>query len=411
MSTQGHQGPRRRAGLFLRRLLGRGDVPAGASQPGRLIVIGDSHAVIWEGSDVHARADPPRFPEVTVHHLPAPLAYNLMDATGRNPGKWGQEVMARLQSEGQLTPRDCVMLSFGEIDIRTQIVKRAIMEDVTLAQATDAVVDRLIRFARILQGQLGCTVLIWEPIASASPRWPAWNPDYPALGSEQDRNACTARFAQAVRASCAAAHRAGVPLLSFGIAADMTRDGLTDIRLLRDDCHLNDAGLSLAISALRVLSARNGLDVDRHFDRVLPPSASVARSRHAVRPRAVTCAPRSTAGSDADGPWQTAPDGRDPHVTFDLGYGAFVCAAELAFDPATDPATIGSVTVSRGNDPSALSPVPAEMVLRDAAGRRLVLTCTDALPVRFLRIADSGRRQLRIIAMTCHAVGFDGGNA
>ena len=52
----------------------------------KILVFGDSHSVIWSGSDILGKKRN-LFKGVDVHHLGPALAYNLLDDTGTIPGK------------------------------------------------------------------------------------------------------------------------------------------------------------------------------------------------------------------------------------------------------------------------------------------------------------------------------------
>lgn len=227
-----------------------------------LLVIGDSHAVIWEGSDVRDRSASPAFPNIHVHHLPAPLAYNLMSADGISLGKWGCEVFNALSSYNNIGMRfSCIILSFGEIDIRTQIVRQALNAGSSMSSETETVVRRLTKFAALLVEKYKVPVLLWEPIATSGNVEYSWNAQYPAVGSERERNYCTKLFSLFSRKFTRELREFGKPIYSFGIYDSMARDFVTDESLLSDGCHLNQLGLGHAVDALTAACMEYGLAI------------------------------------------------------------------------------------------------------------------------------------------------------
>ncbi len=91
------------------------------------LIVGDSHSVIWEGNNVACKQNHSLFEGVKVVHLGPALAYNLLNKDQSALGKWGTNVVEIIQrllaSDVQING---VMLCFGEIDIRTQVIARAI---------------------------------------------------------------------------------------------------------------------------------------------------------------------------------------------------------------------------------------------------------------------------------------------
>ena len=97
----------------------------------KILIFGDSHSVIWGKS--------PFASNIEVFPLGPALAFNLIQEQPDTRSKWfdlikikngglsksGKQIFKILSKNQSL--KDCaVMLCFGEIDIRTQIVKRAI---------------------------------------------------------------------------------------------------------------------------------------------------------------------------------------------------------------------------------------------------------------------------------------------
>ena len=111
-----------------------------------LLVIGDSHSVIWGGKLVLSDKDHGSlFPNIAIHYLGAPLAYNLIDDTDGavSAGKWGIEVLNRVRDTAGVT---AVCLCFGEIDVRMRAVKNALENGISLAASVQRIADRMVAF-------------------------------------------------------------------------------------------------------------------------------------------------------------------------------------------------------------------------------------------------------------------------
>lgn len=108
-----------------------------------LLVIGDSHSVIWGGKLVNKdTSSQSNFPLVKVHHLGPRLAFNLLSDDG-GLAKWGVETYSVIQKYPDIS---ALCLSFGEIDIRTQSVKRAVLEGISLKESANRIADIVFRF-------------------------------------------------------------------------------------------------------------------------------------------------------------------------------------------------------------------------------------------------------------------------
>src|SRR5688572_24528006 len=116
-----------------------------------LLVIGDSHAVIWGGRLIVRESDSRSlFPNISIQYLGAPLAYNLITETtsGVAPGKWGTEVLKHVRETPGVT---AICLSFGEIDVRTRAVKVAMDTGRPLKESVADIGSRLAAFCDLLR--------------------------------------------------------------------------------------------------------------------------------------------------------------------------------------------------------------------------------------------------------------------
>ncbi|MDG1373262.1 MAG: hypothetical protein P8Q48_24040 [Paracoccaceae bacterium] len=312
-----------------------------------LLVIGDSHSVIWEGNDVLKRAPQSLFPDVRAHHLPAPLGYNLMDADGFGLGKWGSEANAIVEAApAGSDPIDFIMLCFGEIDIRTQVVKRAHQAQTTLSAETEVIVARILSFSEWLYRKHRIPVLVWEPIATSSSRKDLWNANFPATGSEEERNYCTELFSKHARKRTTALRMRGVEVYSFGIYEFTADRYKTNINLLRDGCHLNWEGFQLALSALRTLCVEFDLSADRFY--CSDNQATAFDTPEAASIEIVKVRRGCDGGEDVIPAFPCKTDvGASPWIEFDLGYSAFVRSAVIYLE---FPSIAHNIELSVGND-------------------------------------------------------------
>lgn len=223
--------------------------------PGKkLLVFGDSHAIIWEGSE-KTSARKALFPNVEVHHLGPALAYNLLE-NNDTLGKWGLRIFSDMQDAVNYDiDIGAVMLCFGEIDIRTQLAKR-LAEGNSLKNVCTPPARKLELFAAKLARNFKVPVLIWEPIATTWQK--ETNPFWPIVGSESVRNNITLFFSNLLRTY---AQDASHNVYSFGIAQQII-DGafLTKREFYADDHHLNFKGLDLAIKAFGKLVSDNNIE-------------------------------------------------------------------------------------------------------------------------------------------------------
>ncbi len=179
-------------------------------------IIGDSHSVIWEGNDVLARSSFSAFKYVSAFHLPDPLAWNLMNSDLSGFGKWGDAIFSIIKdNEINQFNTSCIMLSFGEIDIRTQVIKRAKLQNISISTAVDYIVNRLVLFSELLYLKTNIPLLLWEPVATQSEG--VTNPKFPTVGSEFERNYATKIFQIRVREAVKKLQTTGHKIFSFGI--------------------------------------------------------------------------------------------------------------------------------------------------------------------------------------------------
>jgi tetratricopeptide (TPR) repeat protein len=98
----------------------------------RIVAFGDSHVLLFNGHD-----------QIEVNHVGASTAYNLVKETSSTCGR--QQVLNRIQ---HLDPDDdAVLLCFGEVDIRANIMKYCYQKKITIDECVDDVCARYMAFA------------------------------------------------------------------------------------------------------------------------------------------------------------------------------------------------------------------------------------------------------------------------
>ena len=229
----------------------------------KILVFGDSHSVIWSGSDILGKKRN-LFKGVDVHHLGPALAYNLLDDTGTIPGKWGEQII-QIISNSLKSEISYLILCFGEIDIRTQAIKRAVSADSTILKSAQEIATRITKFACLLEQQFNIPILIWEPVPSSSDLNFSFNPQFPAVGSEIERNVATYEVALKLRSETRRLQKQYKAVYSFGAYEKLTDFHETKIEYFSDGCHLNLAGLKVALTELSALDDKYKLNVSSFF--------------------------------------------------------------------------------------------------------------------------------------------------
>jgi lysophospholipase L1-like esterase len=291
-----------------------------------LAIFGDSHSVIWEGNNVQKRSSLSKFPNVKVFHLGPALAYNLMNSENNGLGKWGNDIFSILK---KINPT-AIMLCFGEIDIRTQIIKRAVYSNQSIQFVVRQVVERLNLFAEKLFILAQVPVLIWEPVASSGTQNFSYNPDFPATGSEIERNYATFMFSKISRELCSKSRINGLSIYSFGILNKLINFYQTKAEFFEDGCHLNASGLMFGIKSLKDLCVDNNLPplhtlfedttvvVDASNRRNIASLAKVTLSSHYVSGISPVLTKTNTGFC-----FHTLKENK-PYALIDLGYAALI---------------------------------------------------------------------------------------
>jgi len=210
----------------------------------RLVAIGDSHCKFWSGHDSVWERD--RIPGLVTRHVGPALAWNLIERRAQT--RAGPSVRRILHDLRAQHYRDWVLLCFGEIDLRAHVLKHAAHGELRAGVAR--LVDRYVAFVAEMR-RIHPRLALWGPGAS-QPAGALGNADFPAVGSETQRNEATVLFTRLLDER---AHQIGVPLLTL-LPLLLDKEGQTRRELLYDGCHIAQA---LMPQALRLLTDGLGL--------------------------------------------------------------------------------------------------------------------------------------------------------
>jgi len=207
----------------------------------RLVAIGDSHCRFWSGHDaVHA---PDRIPGIVTCHVGPGLAWNLIEPAAQT--RAGRSVLRVLRDLAAQDYRGWVLLCFGEIDLRAHVLRHA--ADGGLRPGVERLIERYLAFVAAAR-RIHPRIALWGPGASQPAGTPD-NPDFPAVGSETERNAATMLFTALLEER---GRGLGVPVLSL-LPLLVDEHGRTRRELLFDGCHI---GQSLMPAAQQLVAER-----------------------------------------------------------------------------------------------------------------------------------------------------------
>ncbi len=212
-----------------------------------IFVVGDSHCIFWSGLEGIAnqmniknefgvinvvKGPDERF--LALHMGPV-LAYNI-NKNGTSVKfleKWKYCVEKKIIVSG-----DVIVFSFGEIDIRTHVLKH-INKNVTYMDVVDDIINQYMQFL-IQSKKEGIKSWVWAPIASQKDDW-CMNPIFPRVGNEVERNKATLYFSKKLKSECV---KEGIGFL--GIAEELIdNEYRTKAEYIVDECHLKQTARTL----------------------------------------------------------------------------------------------------------------------------------------------------------------------
>lgn len=218
---------------------------------GTIIVMGDSHTCFFSGNEDLARipikngistCNQKNDMPFTVLHLGPCLAYN--------SDRYGSKNQVREKIEWLdkhfLLQNDTIIISLGEIDIRTHVFKYS--DSDTYKESVDEIISHYKELLFWLKDR-GYNVICYGPIGSLKD---SVSPDEyrPKTGSEEQRNMAGRYFNKELNKLC---DENGLKF--FTLFYDMVNDdNITDARFLSDDdLHLGQYGYQLAMDKLTKL--------------------------------------------------------------------------------------------------------------------------------------------------------------
>ena len=130
----------------------------------KVVAFGDSHVQLFEGCN-----------EIDVNHVGASTAYNLVKENSSTGGR--RQVLSRVSRMNPMA--EAVLLCFGEVDIRSNVIKYCYQKGLSIDECVDVVVDRYMSFAGEIASR-GFKVLVYGGYGAGGDRMSA--------GSERERN-------------------------------------------------------------------------------------------------------------------------------------------------------------------------------------------------------------------------------
>ncbi len=211
----------------------------------KIYVIGDSHVNFFSGQEsinfVPFEFDIRFCRDILVYfktfHLGAVLAYNLNRDNSQNRVK---EKIEYLLSHNIIPQGAYILCCFGEIDIRNQVFKQVERQKVPYQKVVDDILHEYALFLQKMTAR-GYKMICWGPVASQKDVWHG-NKDFPAVGTELERNQATIYFNRQLAKICA---DLGVHFVSI-IDHLIDEKGRTKARYFADKCHLSQRAMAFA---------------------------------------------------------------------------------------------------------------------------------------------------------------------
>ena len=211
----------------------------------KIYVIGDSHVNFFSGQEsinfVPFEFDIRFCRDILVYfktfHLGAVLAYSLNRDNSQNRVK---EKIEYLLSHNIIPQGTYILCCFGEIDIRNQVFKQVERQKVPYQKVVDDILHEYALFLQKMTAR-GYKMICWGPVASQKDVWHG-NKDFPAVGTELERNQATKYFNRQLEKICADLGATFVSI--FDDLVD--ENGKTKEKYFMDPCHLSQRAMVLA---------------------------------------------------------------------------------------------------------------------------------------------------------------------
>jgi hypothetical protein len=233
----------------------------------RIAIIGDSHSTFWSGHNA-VRPGGCVFRDIDIYHVGPATAHNLYRTDGYTSAFFDAMV-------GSFSPVSkkyaAAVLCFGEIDCRAHVVKHAILKGRSIEDAVKDTVGHYIHFIDWFARTFAIPVAVWGPGPSTGIRNLSFNPGFPCIGTNVERNFATLVFNEILRSW--SQERPGI---GFGtIFPDLVNaDGTTREDAHYDGCHVDVRHMDTAICRLREALTVAGIgDMPACFKRRWPVMA------------------------------------------------------------------------------------------------------------------------------------------
>lgn len=215
----------------------------------KLLVVGDSHSLFWKGHD-EVRGGSDNIPGVITCEIEAALAWTLVKEGSTKRGR--ERSLEYIQSAVEQGFHGCILLSFGEIDMRAHVMKQAL--SIGIVSAVRDITDRYVNFIDELRA-FKLRLAVWAPIASPPYEIGSdFTSHWPTIGTEVERNFATVLFTNLLKKRL---HPRNIPVLSL-IHQLLHEDGTTIRGFLHDGIHLSQV---LMPSAIDLVKKDIGLDL------------------------------------------------------------------------------------------------------------------------------------------------------
>jgi len=159
--------------------------------------IGDSHACFFLGenriSKIYPTVETGLYKNIYCYRLGSPLAYNLIRT---NSSVQAREkifnIVKTLHSK-----QDVLLFSFGEVDCRAHLLKKAEELNQTYEQIVNSCVQNYLSFIREIK-EMGFHIFIWNAVYSANYD-ASYDFEFPYYGTIENRNTITKVFNQTLK--------------------------------------------------------------------------------------------------------------------------------------------------------------------------------------------------------------------
>lgn len=211
----------------------------------KIYVLGDSHTNFFSGEEFirfikYKNGINKVYPLINCfkpYHLGSTLAYNIANPNSSTQGL--KRVNWLLKNK---IPKESILiLCFGEIDIRCHVIKQSKVQNKTTEEIIDNIINNYAKFIKYLQ-EKDYKIITWAPIASPKDIWTD-NPDYPKIGTEDERNYATKIFNEKLE-QLSKEHN----FINCSIFPKIIdKDNKTIEKYIADECHLSQKALPLMV--------------------------------------------------------------------------------------------------------------------------------------------------------------------